>query len=469
MSVAALKDLIDRLETSVREDVGKKADDKAVKVFRRTDTNRYANAFRFSKADFKFQVIDQIKRSGINLSPLDTALVGSLCRKYYEKIAFQIITKQKQNKKVELIIGQDEVTIISFDKRDLSNFDALGQQTTGSKAKLRQDILNPFMNELNTLLATMKKKKLKGSFSDNFNLGHQEGSNVQYFIAGQLEKSLRETAGVDEQLREAILQDIDIGLQSSGLTSVRETERSVVIQALSKFHNKNLSDLGKTIVLSIESKIGNTSKEEDRGVREALIVGLRRFVNNRPVAEWVNQESSDSIVRASAKSILQSGVKAGFKTNDKSLLRAINSQSGEAKKSRKNKDKDIISNKRVAVNVVKSRSTNRQAAFSYISLINLINVKLPPKIRSNMGEPRLVNRTGTFSETAKVTNIVPTAQGYPSIEYDYQKTPYGVFDKKLGKSPWNTPGRDPNALVDLSVRQIAREIGLTRFFTRRRG
>jgi hypothetical protein len=107
------------------------------------------------------------------------------------------------------------------------------------------------------------------------------------------------------------------------------------------------------------------------------------------------------------------------------------------------------------------------ARTNWSSLIGIINAKLPQKVITNMGTPGLVNRTGTFANSTKVINIQTTKEGYPSIVFDYQRSPYDVFDKTKGKAPWNTPARDPRALVDRSVREIVREMAIGRFFTRR--
>jgi hypothetical protein len=85
----------------------------------------------------------------------------------------------------------------------------------------------------------------------------------------------------------------------------------------------------------------------------------------------------------------------------------------------------------------------------------------------NMKNPRLINRTGRFAQSARVVNVEQTSQGFPSFVFDYERDPYDVFDRTLGRSPWNTAQRDPRALVDLSVREIVREMAIGRFYTRR--
>lgn len=108
-----------------------------------------------------------------------------------------------------------------------------------------------------------------------------------------------------------------------------------------------------------------------------------------------------------------------------------------------------------------SRPTN------WASLLPMLNAKLPPKVIANMKYPSLVNRTGTFGNSAKIANVEQTRDGFPTFVFDYERNPYDVFDRTLGRSPWNTPQRDPRALVDKSVRELVREMAIGRFYTRR--
>jgi hypothetical protein len=84
-----------------------------------------------------------------------------------------------------------------------------------------------------------------------------------------------------------------------------------------------------------------------------------------------------------------------------------------------------------------------------------------------MGLPRLVNRTGRFAESAKVIGVEFTDKGLPSFQFTYQKNPYDVFDRVRGALPWNTPSRDPKTLIALSIRELAKELAVGRFYTRR--
>ena len=117
----------------------------------------------------------------------------------------------------------------------------------------------------------------------------------------------------------------------------------------------------------------------------------------------------------------------------------------------------------VKLGVKESKAPQR----SYLELMALLNAKLPDTVRKNMITPRLLNRTGRFAGSVKVTDIQTTPQGFPSIGYTYQKNPYQVFEQGAGRPPWATEDRDPRKLIDSSIREIAANMAMGRFFTRR--
>jgi hypothetical protein len=84
-----------------------------------------------------------------------------------------------------------------------------------------------------------------------------------------------------------------------------------------------------------------------------------------------------------------------------------------------------------------------------------------------MQAPGLQYRTGRFASSVRATDVIPTKQGYPSIGYTYQKNPYQIFEQGAGKPPWSNADRDPRTLIDRSIREIAQELIIGRFYTRR--
>ena len=83
-----------------------------------------------------------------------------------------------------------------------------------------------------------------------------------------------------------------------------------------------------------------------------------------------------------------------------------------------------------------------------------------------MQAPRLESRTGRFASSVRVVDVTTTAKGYPSFGYTYQRNPYGVYENSSG-SRFASVERDPRRLIDTSMREIAAEMALGRFFTRR--
>ena len=104
---------------------------------------------------------------------------------------------------------------------------------------------------------------------------------------------------------------------------------------------------------------------------------------------------------------------------------------------------------------------------SLAPLIAILNSKLPETVARNMGPPGLENQTGRFASSVRVTDVSRTPQGHPSVGYGYQKNPYQVFETGQGRAPWATPDRDPRKLIDKSIREIAAQFAIGRFYTRR--
>ena len=92
-------------------------------------------------------------------------------------------------------------------------------------------------------------------------------------------------------------------------------------------------------------------------------------------------------------------------------------------------------------------------------LIGPLNNQINEAVRKNMGAPALENRTGRFAGSVRITDIAVTAQGFPSIGYTYQRSPYDKFERETE--------RDPRRLIDRSIREIAAQYAMGRFYTRR--
>lgn len=180
--------------------------------------------------------------------------------------------------------------------------------------------------------------------------------------------------------------------------------------------------------------------------------------------KWDEQQASDSYQDYIMKTLNNAAIKAGAK----GTKQKIDTKSNKEKTSKKVKTEVVVRQQTTRPRVGVKRSNGIKPPLLSLQTINdYINARLPEQVRSNMGPATLVNRTGRFSESARMVNATLTAQGHPSLGYTYQRSPYDVFDPILGRAPWNTPGRNPRPLIEKSIREIAAELAIGRFYLRR--
>jgi len=165
--------------------------------------------------------------------------------------------------------------------------------------------------------------------------------------------------------------------------------------------------------------------------------GVKAFVARH---NWVDQKSSDSYKELVVKTVLAEAAKSKHYKGPRPRL-DTKAATATATKSGKKRSK--------------------------VSVIALLNAKLPEEVRKRMTYPRLVNRTGRFASSVRAVAETRTPSGALSIAYTYQRSPYQVFERTLGRAPWNTPERDPRGLINESIRAIAASVMTERFFTRR--
>jgi len=206
--------------------------------------------------------------------------------------------------------------------------------------------------------------------------------------------------------------------------------------------------------------------------REKFVKDLMfKFANTFNAEVLINMKGSDSIKTQVVKTVLAPMVSLGKKHKnikvelDKEFTGPIKSGKGRVSSKSKKSGKTNVKRNRAAKGLKLTKA--RAASFSPLAVLALMNKKLPETVRKNMDLPALQNRTGRFSESVRVTDITQTPQGFPSIGYTYDKEPYGVFEMGGGAPPWATPERDPRKLIDRSIREIAAELAIGRFYTRR--
>jgi hypothetical protein len=180
--------------------------------------------------------------------------------------------------------------------------------------------------------------------------------------------------------------------------------------------------------------------------------------------DWWNRKGSRSLKEDSVDLIGHTIVTNLAKN---SLVRAV-SKPKKPKRAPKPVKTTITGSSKKRVKKSKARPANLAAkkgvASSPLYLIGVLNQQLPRTIAKNMGDPRLNYRTGRFASSVQVTDIATTAKGFPSIGYTYDKFPYQTFEPGYRQG---SVERDPRKLIDASIREIATQFAIGRFYTRR--
>lgn len=284
---------------------------------------------------------------------------------------------------------------------------------------------------------------------------------------------------VEQEIRDSIIEGSS-GLEETLKKLPKEMQELGTLRALVS----KMTATSKNIVFLFEQgELHNSFRAtKERKIRDTLKKEILRVLGAMPSQFWLEYETSSSIKKGVEHTVLSplkqyadkgvfknkkgiqlpklKGIDSKPKSTVVSLKAQVTKTSSEESNKVKTKSKKISGD-----NVMSTTSSTPQKTWS--SLLPMINSKLTPKMIANMRYPALVNRTGTLASSAEVVNVETTKEGFPTFVFNYERDPYNVFDRTLGRSPWNTPERDPRALVDKSVREVLREMAVGRFYTRR--
>lgn len=313
-------------------------------------------------------------------------------------------------------------------------------------ATIRRPFHKTLQNKIFFLLNRVKDqekalKLVKGTYNEAknnyehglFDIGHADGSSIAEKRIATAIARFSTLPKVSEA----------IGSRSSDLI-IRSQESS---RALKSF----------IIEVSDESSVRNRGKQEAAWINDT-VKALRTFVNKN--SDWASQRGSRSAVDIVVAELLATARKSGAKISGPPLQ---NRQPPQTAKGKLKGSTSIVSQTNDIIELPKEQRVDQ----NWSRLIPIINAKLTQTIISNMIAPGLVNRTGTFAQSARLVGVEVTAKGFPSFVFDYERKPYDVFDPAKGAQPWNTPERSPAALVSKSIREIVSELAIGRFYTRR--
>jgi hypothetical protein len=230
------------------------------------------------------------------------------------------------------------------------------------------------------------------------------------------------------------------------------------------FDNKGQFKKDFTFVISSQSTLQNKA---DRDIETAA------FVETLEGMDILGMETSTLAEEAIAQVTLHNLAnkkRQNKKVTGKRKRKVAEKASGKIEQKREERTAIAYTAQRgLATKGIKRRKQGRSrgVASQPLNLMAMLNKELPDTVRKNMVAPALENRTGTFADSVKVTDVMQTAKGFPSVGYTYKRNPYQVFEVGPGDARWATPERDPRKLIDRSIREIAAEFAIGRFYTRR--
>ena len=363
--------------------------------------------------------------------------------------------KQKWTISSDLVGHKDSFTFILAAKpeKTANVFNTFKRQKQKAQRPLLR-ALNKKIRELNKGSKGFQRDKISARGQGFLDIGHAKGSAVNT----QRAQVMGELIGAfSDRQTSPIVNDF-----------LREFEDEISV-SVQKWDNGPPVDI---IRVGIESKnLNRKSASKDKKEVGQLNQILKREVE-KFATEFAEMEGSDSSVQKRAKIVVSNFIDP---LKDNKNVKISGPATKERKKSYKGKvtskgkrpkgsvNKVIVKPKKKKVRRRVSRSVSSQP----LALVTKLNKELPDTVRKNMTAPALENRTGTFADSVKVTDIMQTTAGYPSIGYTYQKNPYQVFEQGQGDERWATPERDPRRLIDKSIREIAAEFAIGRFYTRR--
>ena len=437
--------------------------------FRQTDSDLKEHTFKASVNGVKAQVIKELTSPTYKIDPRilndqrfqDTLdkyvknLVNGTYEKAQRKYGSNVNTSVVGNKSawsVKVLEPAKNERVFWKDTPE-SVFNAVKNLFSSRKDTLVRN-LNIVLKSIDPSTPEIKE----GKFLD---LGHRAGSSVVEQQVGRASSAISSTIN---RYNQKAKQDNRI------------TEKDIKNLGLNFFVKKRATKEKETLEVGFESeyynrKYGRTTeasfkKDALQRLRDALLkVDKSKNLSRRPGSDTrIDVERKKVIERFDTKIVRRKNVKVKSDNFKIDLTKTAKETKKANKKIKKVKPKNLQLG---TLKGIRAPGPKKSSASSNISMIALINQKLPRTVKNNMGAPGLENKTGRFAESVRVTDISQTARGFPSIGYTYRKNPYQIFEQGAGKPPWATVDRDPRKLIDKSIREIAAELLTARFYTRR--
>jgi len=392
----------------------------------------------------------------IEINPYRKEVIEKACRAYFNTISSSM-SKDDSRFSTDIINSTSEIFTIRIQSKNNSSsvYKSFIDKKRAPALKALKDILETELilneQELGALPRIKGYEKNGERVGGLLDIGHTEGYSIaEKRVQFMLEK-----------------------LEAKAMASKKRVTKkeSPLFKILAEVRtNPRLKNI-KSITFEGDILVREQGVDSNRRIQAAKEFALVNSIKKQITAlardtDWANFSSSPSGIDIIRNEILLTGKKAGAKTSVKNIPNSSYKTSSSIKKEIVQVETEIDS----GVVLKGKRKTSDKAIparQNWNQLLPVINSRLTPTVIANMRYPSLVNRTGSFAQSAKITHVEETKEGFPTFVFDYERNPYDVFDRALGRSPWNTPQRDPRALVDKSVREVVREMAIGRFYTRR--
>ena len=449
------------LDSILKEILGKI--EKTSSDYRNFKSNRQIHGISISAKEVAFEVEQEFMAllEVDKLEPDTKTFIANESKKFASKM-FDAFKTQKDFDPT----GKKWVEVSEFTgTKDDFNFSLV------SKKGKKSSIFNAFkkikqaqQKDFNSNLAARLKVESSGAY-DKYNstkqgkgfldIGHEGGSSVsaQRLAAvtstiGRFEVSM----GDGDTTNGILAREIQKALDSIGWT-IQKSDKGPPIDIISiKMESKKINRDNKDEVLRLNKTI--TDIVTKMGEDFAYLEGSDSSVSKRQ--KIILKAFSDKF--KGKKSVKLIGFKDTLKPSHKGKVDK-SAKAGKAGAAASLGSKGSKKSRR-------KRNANKGVSSSPLAMIVMLNKKLPDAVRKNMGSPRLENVTGRFATSVRITDVIQTPQGFPSIGYTYQRDPYQVFEDGSSGS-WSNEYRDPRKLIDKSIRELAATVATGRFYTRR--
>lgn len=465
-----LQDFADYLELTIAENV---------QEYRELYANWEAHVVTVEEKELTAQVTDQLKTivggnlSSTQLKAIEDSIPGMLATIY------RAFGKSKQTKYFQVTALEGSVTDFKFKVASMPKSGSYRGSTSVFDyiKRVKRRAQKPLLEAIDKTLgdASLFEQRERYSRKGEKILGDDNKPKTYRTAKVFLDIGHDETTTVAKSRMEAALIAVDAYKFSSPeaeafVKKLFLTNNPVYLEL--KKSPKKFPRLVEYKTSIISERLNKSQAADDKKKAGYLQKRLNQLLNSIDSDEWANLPGSDTPVDIVVKNQLNEfhdiGTKKGRKTNIKK--QKINNTARTVKTKKRSgkyvKPSGTYSEAPQKVGGKKSgsRSRAKKSGIDIRTLIGPLNQKLPEQVRKNMRPPRLQNQTGRFASSVRVTDINFTPQGYPSIGYTYMKYPYQTFEPGFVQG---SEDRDPRKLIDKSIRELAIQFALGRFYTRR--